>query len=255
MSIQDMVPSSLDGLLRPAKQEIMSHLFGYNYHADGLAVAGRNLELLRDAKFKTAWEHAVSMNEQGYTRVPDIRWRAHVACWFATQALDVPGDFVECGVHTGLLSHTLCQYLNFSEVDKRFWLFDTFEGIPLDQMSDTKLSQAHAFNETYFDCYDLVEKSFACYPNVHLIKGRVPESLTGSDIKKVSYLSLDMNNAFAEVEALKWFWPKMSDGAFILLDDYGFAAHHEQKAHIDRFLADHDKPVLILPTGQGVIAL
>src|SRR5688572_29547356 len=28
----------------------------------------------------------------------DIQWRAHVACWCATQALKFQGDFVECGV-------------------------------------------------------------------------------------------------------------------------------------------------------------
>jgi len=255
MSVQHLVPRSLRAVLKPAKSGLLNSLFGYDFHADGLAVGGHNLDFLADQKFKSAWEFAVSQNQMGYFNVPDIRWRAHVACWATQRALELSGDFVECGVHMGLLSHTVCHFLDFEEVDRVFWLFDTFEGIPLDQVSSQERMHAQSVNQTYFDCFDYVSKSFARYPNVKLVKGCVPDSLPQKQIASVAYLSLDMNNAFAEVKALEWFWPKMTKGAVILLDDYGFGAHHVQKGQIDNFLATKGKPCLTLPTGQGLVVM
>lgn len=34
----------------------------------------------------------------------DIRCRAHIVSWAANQTLNIPGDFVECGVWYGILS-------------------------------------------------------------------------------------------------------------------------------------------------------
>jgi O-methyltransferase len=53
--------------------------------------------------------------------VPDIRWRAHVAIWAAANGLNIEGAFVECGVHTGLLSLAICHYLGFNQLNKKFF--------------------------------------------------------------------------------------------------------------------------------------
>ncbi len=53
------------------------------------------------------------------------------------------------------------------------------------------------------------------------MRGKVPESLATVEIERVAYLSLDMNIAYPEIEALKHFWPKLVPGAIVVLDDYG----------------------------------
>lgn len=64
-----------------------------------------------------------------------IEWRVHVLLWAASQALLVEGDFVECGVNTGIYSLAICDYLDFNATGRSFWLFDTFCGIPEEQLA------------------------------------------------------------------------------------------------------------------------
>ena len=63
-----------------------------------------------------------------------------VCCWAAQHGTRLPGDFVECGVNTGILSLAVCKYVGFNDLDKSFYLFDTFAGIPVAQMSEDEKS-------------------------------------------------------------------------------------------------------------------
>ena len=81
----------------------------------------------------------------------------------------------------------------------------------------------------------------------------MPETLDGASIDLVAFLSIDMNCVVPEIAAVNLFWPKMACGGIVLLDDYGFPGHAEQKRAFDRFAAENDVSILALPTGQGVI--
>jgi hypothetical protein len=81
----------------------------------------------------------------------------------------------------------------------------------------------------------------------------VPDTLPRVTADKVAFLSLDMNCAAPEVAAAEYFWPKLVPGGIILLDDYGFTAHAEQRHAFDEFASRKGVPLLPLPTGQGVI--
>ena len=62
-----------------------------------------------------------------------------------------------------------------------------------------------------------------------------------------------MNCTVPEVAALRYFWPKLSPGAIVVLDDYAWVPHHLQKKGIDEFMAETGVAVLSMPTGQGLI--
>ena len=121
----------------------------FDYAADCLAVSMRQIGFLNDERFVWAWEQAAEANRGGWgsDEPPDIRWHAHFACWAATHGLNLEGDFVECGVHTGLLSLTICHYLDFPNVPKNFYLFDTFEGIPRDRIAYLSIDLNNAVGE------------------------------------------------------------------------------------------------------------
>jgi hypothetical protein len=53
--------------------------------------------------------------------------------------------------------------------------------------------------------------------------------------------------------AAEFLWPRLVPGAFVLLDDYGWAAHVNQKHAWDGFAEKHGVMILPLPTGQGLI--
>lgn len=231
-------------------------LLGANYHGDGLAVWTKNVDFLSDPKFVRAYERAVDSGHhfgQKGERLK-IEWRVNTALWAARQAARLEGDFVECGVNTGILSLAICDYLDFNSLDKRFFLFDTFSGIPEDQSgygeSPDNIRQK---NRYYSDCYDLARQNFAPWPKACLVRGKVPDTLGKVDIDRVCYLSLDMNVAEPELAALEHFWPKLVQGAVVLIDDYGWQTCEQQKAAIDGFASRIGIPVLFLPTGQGVI--
>jgi hypothetical protein len=242
----------LDGLVR-VMQDVRPQ-----YRADGLAVSRRNLAFLHEPQFEQAWSKMAERVASAFPNgvVPDVRWRAHIACWAACQAMQYDGDFVECGVFVGILSATVCHYINFGRLDRSFYLFDTFAGIPDQGLSpEERRSAAWLNRELYFDCYDVAQKNFAAFPNAVLIRGILPDSLAqvADRLHRIAYLSIDLNGAHAEHKVILRLWERLIPGAVVLIDDYGFAGHDGQHAMWDAFAADKGVAIATLPTGQGLL--
>ncbi len=229
--------------------------FHPEYEANGLAVKNRKLDFLDEPRFVAAWEAAVAGNREGWPRkMPDIRWRAHMACWAGRHALTLEGDFVECGVHTGLLSMTVCHYLDFATLARRFWLFDTFAGIPVDTLPAAERDKAEAFNEShYFDVWEIAERNFAPYPNAQLVRGVLPGSLAEAELARIAYLSVDLNSASAEKAVMEALWERLAPGAPVLIDDYAFKGHDDQYETWNAFASSRGRMIATLPTGQGLL--
>lgn len=237
---------------------IFRPIMSADYKSDGLAVKYRNLSFMSDPAFAAAWSNAVELNREGWARnkrgVPDIRWRAHICCWAAQNVADLDGDFVECGVHTGLLSLTVAKYLDFQNSHKKFWLFDTFAGIPVTQLTGEERARAEAFNAgTYFDVLKLAQRNFSPFHNAHIVQGELPQSLATVDIEKICYLSIDLNNTIAEQQTIEVLWPRIVRGGIIILDDYGFKGHEAQYAMWNAFARKNGRMIATLPTGQGLL--
>ncbi len=225
------------------------------FNADGLATF-HNCDFLSDPRFQAAYRFGMQV---GALRRLDlhVEWRAWIAIWAAEQALRVPGDFVECGVHTGILSGTIAHWTNFRALhDRRLWLLDTFDGLPDDQLSESERATGlQKYNEEYRGADGLanIEAKFRGFANVRVVPGAVPGTLAQVAADRVAYLSLDMNIALPEIAAAEFFWPRLSPGGIVLLDDYNWMAHVNQKRAFDAFAAARGLRVLGLPTGQGIL--
>jgi hypothetical protein len=228
---------------------------GTSYSGDGLSVRDRALDALAHPRFRDAYRAGMGTAHQiGGGGDLHIEWRVHTCLWAAEHGLRLDGDFVECGVNTGIFALAICRYLDFAKTDRRFYLFDTFQGIPEHQASAEERASVRSKNaRIYRDCYAQVRETFAPYPNVHLVRGTVPETLATVSIDRVCYLSIDMNLVYPELAALEHFWDRLSPGALIVLDDYGFAGHRAQHEAVDAFAARRGAPVYTSPTGQGLI--
>lgn len=228
-----------------------------SYHADYLKAYGRNLAWLEDPKFQIAYSKGMDSGHKiarakGSKEDIHIEWRVHMAIWAAQNAMRIEGDLVECGVNTGILSLAICNYLDIK--NKKFYLFDTYEGIPTFQMSESeKLVRSHENDNYYEPCFDIAQQNFCAFPHVHLIKGVVPESLNSVDIQSLSYLHIDMNIVYPEIEAIKFFWDKITIGGIVLLDDYGWAHYSDQQKAMDEFAESKGVRIACLPTGQGLL--
>lgn len=223
------------------------------YNQDGLATQ-HNADFMRDPRFAEAYRAGME-NGNPATRV---EWRVHVALWCATQAVRLPGDFVECGVHTGILSGAVMTWLDFARLaPRRFFLFDTWAGIPVEQMSEEERRGGEHMNRKYQNGDHLhadVQRKFSRWPNAVIVRGRVPDSLTVlNDTPEIAYASIDLNVAEAEMGAIEFLWPRMVRGGLVLLDDYGWAPHIAQKRAWDDWARRNGTMILALPTGQGLI--
>lgn len=221
----------------------------YTYDQDGLKTL-HNADFMHDPKFMKAYKAGTST---GSWNGSAVHWRAFVACWAADIGSRLEGDFVECGVNKGGLAFTVAEYVGLNTLNKRFFLLDTFEGLSAKYI--TQAERDSGIKEGgYEPCYDAVVRTFQVYGNkAIIIKGPVPETLPQVTADKIAFLSIDMNCALPEIAAAELFWPRLSRGGVIVLDDYGWSPHIEQKKAFDNFAKDRGVMVLGLPTGQGII--
>lgn len=221
----------------------------FDYVADNVGVRRKNLGFMHDEAFDHAWGKAVEGNLPAWGgRGKDVRWRAHTAVWAAKHGLSLKGDFVECGVFLGLLSLTICHCLNFKEIDRNFYLFDTFDGVPDDGTEKTSRQ-----NQAYFDCYEIAKRNFAPFPNAKLIQGALPATLAQAPLEKIAYLSVDLNHARFEKEVINELWDKLSQSAIVLIDDYAFQGCEDQYEMWNDFASSKGTSILTLPAGSGVL--
>jgi hypothetical protein len=223
------------------------------YDQDYMRLWFRNMDFMSDPNFQTAYAEGAN-SRHGLTNGEPlhIEWRILVCIWAAWHANRLTGDFVECGTNTGIMSLAICNYLQWNTLNKNFYLFDTFDGIPAEQI---RADEKHALtqNKAYRDCFQIAQENFSAYHRIQFVKGKVPETLARLDIPHVAYLMLDMNILFPEQAALEFFWDKLVPGGIVLFDDYGWSGYHLQKEAHDNFAAGKGLKILNLPTGQGML--
>ncbi len=105
----------------------------------------------------------------------------------------------------------------------------------------------------YFDCYELTRRNFESFPNARLVRGILPDSVNTTTIEQIAYLSMDLNNAGAEIATIEKLWPKLSPGAIVVLDDYAFSGYETQFHAWNEFAHSKDQMILTVPTGQGIL--
>ncbi len=218
------------------------------YNQDGLATV-TNADFLSDPRFQEAYRLGEQTGSWGDSR---IHWRVYVVCWAADKASRLEGDFVECGVNRGGYARAAMHFVDFPRLDKTFYLLDTYHGLEDRLISEAERKRGIPQFYRYEECYEAVCKTFEGFRTV-IVRGVVPETLPRVKAAKVCYLSIDMNCAAPEIAAAEYFWDKLVPGAVMVLDDYGWERHYEQKVAFDRFAARKGVRVLALPTGQGLI--
>lgn len=223
----------------------MWQIFPRHFSSDMLITFSRNMGFLEDPEFLKSIELEARTDQDR-----SLVWRLHVLCWAAANALKLEGDFVECGVFHGFSTAVAARYLQFGKQARTWYLYDTFSGIPSDQ-----LNPGHASPSSYQEAsiYDGVKRRFEPYPNIRVVRGRIPQVLSEVSPRSIAFLHLDMNSAAAEIGALEHLFDRMVPGAYLVLDDYGWFAYREQKLVEDPFFRRHGCPVLELPTGQGLV--
>ncbi len=234
--------------LRQALATIEDIYKGQFYSNDMIICLGRNLSFQYDQKFMSSFfESATDDVERS------LMWRLHTLVWAAKNALLVEGDFVECGVFKGFCSEVIMKYLDFGNLSRQAYLYDTFAGLP--EKTSTE-EERRNWDYTQFDpevVYSAVQKKFSTYNNVNIVRGIVPDTFEVAAPEKIAFLHIDMNSVQAEMLALEYLFDKVVPGGMIVLDDFGWSCNvNQMKAELE-FMNKRGYAVLEMPTGQGVV--
>lgn len=224
------------------------------FMGDRLITFDKSVAFLKDPKFAAALDKcAWTEEDRGRS------WRVHTLSWAAKKALSLEGDFVECGVFEGFMSHMLAEIHGFADLERTFYLYDTFEGFPDAYSSPSDFPGSEAFwhyaNQVYGKAglYEMVVGRFKPYDNMKVIKGIVPDVLHDDSPDKISFLHMDLNSPRAETAGLEILYDRVVSGGVIIFDDYGWDSYRLQLEAADTFMNARGQFVLELPTGQGLV--
>jgi hypothetical protein len=213
---------------------------------DGLATWLKSTPFAEDARYMALADKHASL-----LPLANWHWNLQTVVWAVQHARSVKGEFVELGVFKGHTTLFTAEYLGFETWEKTWSLYDTFEGVPEDQLDPGWAeNNAKAYGGTF--SYEEVRDRFAAFPNIKVIKGRVPEVLAEDCPDAISFIHMDLNNTIAEIQALDALFDRLSSGGVIVFDDYGWAVARRQKEAEDKWFASRGLKILQLPTGQGL---
>ena len=86
-----------------------------SYNQDGLS-SQHNNDFMSDPAFIKAYNRGVQAVGFDY----NWHWRVHIGLWAARTAVNLDGDFVECGVNAGFLSSSIMYDLRWDSTGKIF---------------------------------------------------------------------------------------------------------------------------------------
>ena len=229
---------SFKSIITP-RHSIFKILRNRTFVGDGI-VTSHDISILQKSSsaFHNSMEGLPTPVVLNYSR---IDWRVHICTWAAAQVERVDGDFIDCGVWYGALPKTICEYINIDSTGRKYFMVDSWG-------SDQSVQNNSKYSE---DIFDLVQKRFSNYKSVELVRGLVPDALSQVATNKVAFLALDMNGSQAELQALEYFYPLLSIGAIVYLDDYGWN-FPELRTAVNTFLRNKPEELLVFPSGNAI---
>lgn len=140
----------------------------------------------------------------------------------------VPGDVIETGVWRGGVCIFMRAFLlAYGVTDRKVWVADSFEGIPVTDESSHPMDfgmSLHRFNEILGVQLDEVKQNFGAYnlldDQVEFLPGWFRDTLPAAPIKQLSIMRLDGDLYESTTDALVNLYPKLSPGGFVVIDDY-----------------------------------
>jgi len=190
-------------------------------------------------------------------------------CVNAVQQFNAPGDFTEFGVALGGSGICLARAL---DADRRYYGFDVFGMIPPPSAADGKdvidryntIASGNSKGiggDKYYgyvdNLYDMVKdnfRSFGCdvdNQRISLVKGLFSETLPLHDAINISIAHIDCDWYEPVLYCLKYAWPRLSEGGFIILDDYNDWSGCRKAT--DEFISSNETVTLLRARPHAVI--
>ncbi|AZV56560.1 TylF/MycF/NovP-related O-methyltransferase [Clostridium sp. AWRP] len=155
---------------------------------------------------------------------------------------DIRGDVAELGVYQGKFAAAI----NALFPKRNIYLFDTFEGfdgrdIEIEKKNEFSRSEIGKFNDTSIDMVSsrLPYREQAIFKN-----GYFPDTAYGIDVN-FAVVSLDADLYQPIYEGLKFFYPRMSVGGYMIIHDYNNTQFSGVRKAVQQFCREEN--VFVVP--------
>jgi hypothetical protein len=161
---------------------------------------------------------------------------------------DLPGVAAEVGVYMGGSLEIIARGLPKKVVHA----FDTFAGIPEDLAEDDDAFDIHQFDDNSLQavCERLWDRD-----NISYHEGTFPETLEGTGLQHRLFCLVhsDADIYRTTRDSLEFFYPRMSLGGIIVLDDYNWPPCGGCKRAVDEFAATIPDEIIPTVESQAII--
>lgn len=137
--------------------------------------------------------------------------------------LSVPGDVVECGVYNGGSAALMASNCTRSPLDRKIWLFDSFQGLPQPTEKDGQKAQACCWwcHGDLSKVEEVFEKLSIPETRTRIVKGWFHDTFPSVDIQDIALLHIDADWYESVKLCFERFYDSVRPGGFIVIDDYG----------------------------------
>lgn len=132
-------------------------------------------------------------------------------------SLDIEGDVIECGVYRGGTSAVMMQVT--AESGKHHVLCDTFAGMPEHGERDTWHGGGF-LADTSVEAVRAGLEKLGHADRATLVQGLFADTLPNLEERKYCFAHVDGDYYESTKQALEHIWPRMSEGGWVVFDDY-----------------------------------
>src|SRR5258708_1209370 len=192
------------------------------------ALKRRGLRIVRAKKFDAdARMQGLDWPLFGLTMVGMKRLNNLQSCIEDVLANNIPGCFVGTGVWRGGSSiFAKAVFKENGANDRTIWCCDSFEGMPSPSSTDLSIESVTDFSDrAYLVATEAqVASNFHKFglldDNVRFLKGWFCDTLPTAPIGEIAILRMDGDLYESTMDALKNLYPKISNGGYVIVDDY-----------------------------------
>jgi hypothetical protein len=163
----------------------------------------------------------------------------------------VNGDFAELGVYKGHTATLLAAMAR--KLGRTAFLLDTFAGFPREDLAGIDAGAApDAFRDTSLASV----RAFVGDANVRYVEGYFPATAGQLPVDRDYCLVHVDCDLYASIDsALRYFYPRMAPGGFIVVHDYSSLHWLGAEKAVDEFFADKPEAPVPLPDSAGSVVV
>ena len=157
---------------------------------------------------------------------------------------EIKGDIAELGTYRGETATVLAAMARRMGVTA--WLLDTFEGFNPVDLQGVDAGHRMEFADTSLEAV----RALVGEQNVRYVKGHFPGSASQMpDDLSFSLVHIDCDLYVPIAHALRYFYPRLVPGGYLIVHDYAALAWDGAEQAVDEFFLD--KPEAIIPLTDG----